>query len=446
MIENASGLRQVRYGDEGWGLEEPVEELHLVPEPAGFRLAYYAVVAGRYQTRHVDRVVVATDGWIECRTDGNPSVVRVRAVPDGTARQRPIADGHSTNQTDVTEANMPIDMRIWRIRDDRLEAVRTERLQSEESLENWLADDVSMVASDLLIIGRQLISPLGGILDLLAIDTNGDLAVLELKRDRTPRDVVAQALHYAAWVRTLSWEQVDQIATRHLGGASLAEAFQRKFGQPLPETINSSHRIYIVAAEMDPVSESIVRYLSEEYGANINVAFFRHFRDEDGDSYLGCSWLMEPTQVEDRGETSAPKRRSRLSFAELESLADGNGVGDIYRALFGFLSQHSGRTSRTQSNVAFLANFPEGRKALLSLYPGDMSAGSGLRADIRPDNMAAAFGVPETELRKVLPPQVESNWAYGEIRPFRDMDDVRRLLEVLGQGSVEEGGVDREDG
>lgn len=55
---------------------------------------------------------------------------------------------------------MPIDMRIWRIWDGRLETVRIEKLQSEASLENWLA-------------------------------ANGDLAVLELKRDRTPRDFPA---------------------------------------------------------------------------------------------------------------------------------------------------------------------------------------------------------------------------------------------------------------
>ena len=30
-----------------------------------------------------------------------------------------------------------------------------------------------------------------------------------------------------------------------------------------------------------------------------------------------------------------------------------------------------------------------------------------------------------------LPPIVESNWAYGEIRPFRDMDDVNRLIGSL---------------
>lgn len=61
-----------------WGREEPVEELHLVSEPRGYRLAYYAVVAQRYQTRHVDQVEVTTAGWHECRTDGDDIEVRVK--------------------------------------------------------------------------------------------------------------------------------------------------------------------------------------------------------------------------------------------------------------------------------------------------------------------------------------------------------------------------------
>ena len=40
-------------------------------------------------------------------------------------------------------------------------------------------------------------------IDLLAIDADGNLHVLELKRDKTPRDVVAQVLDYGSWVTTL---------------------------------------------------------------------------------------------------------------------------------------------------------------------------------------------------------------------------------------------------
>lgn len=39
------------------------------------------------------------------------------------------------------------------------------------------------------------------IIDLMAIDVDGGLHILELKSDRTPRDVVVQVLDYGARVR-----------------------------------------------------------------------------------------------------------------------------------------------------------------------------------------------------------------------------------------------------
>ncbi len=54
---------------------------------------------------------------------------------------------------------------------------------------------------NLLIIGRQVTTKFDGIIDLLGIDRQGDLVVLELKRDRTPRETLAQVLEYASFVR-----------------------------------------------------------------------------------------------------------------------------------------------------------------------------------------------------------------------------------------------------
>ena len=50
----------------------------------------------------------------------------------------------------------------------------------------------SLLGLNVLIIGRQLRTPSGGRIDLLAIDQLGDIVILELKRDRTPREVVAR--------------------------------------------------------------------------------------------------------------------------------------------------------------------------------------------------------------------------------------------------------------
>ena len=50
----------------------------------------------------------------------------------------------------------------------------------------------------LLIIGRQVPTDLGKSIYLFGVDREGNVVVVELKRDRTPRDVVAQALEYDA--------------------------------------------------------------------------------------------------------------------------------------------------------------------------------------------------------------------------------------------------------
>ena len=67
-----------------------------------------------------------------------------------------------------------------------------------------------------MVIGRQVPTEFGGRIDLLAIDSAGALTILELKRDRTPREVVAQLIDYASWVNRLSTRQVHEMATTFL--------------------------------------------------------------------------------------------------------------------------------------------------------------------------------------------------------------------------------------
>ena len=48
------------------------------------------------------------------------------------------------------------------------------------------------------------------------LDGDGNLVVLELKRNRTPREVVAQLLDYGSWVRTLEDDDIAAIFDRFL--------------------------------------------------------------------------------------------------------------------------------------------------------------------------------------------------------------------------------------
>ncbi len=75
-------------------------------------------------------------------------------------------------------------------------------------------------------------------------------------------------------------------------------AFSERFDQALPEYINKNHSMVIVAASLDESSERIVQYLTDEYGVNINVAFFTFFGG-DGQEYPGRAWLQDPEQVQE---------------------------------------------------------------------------------------------------------------------------------------------------
>jgi hypothetical protein len=153
---------------------------------------------------------------------------------------------------------MPLELGIWRI-DGKTERVVSARMDREDRLETIFHGDVSILGLDVMVIGRQVLTDYGKRIDLLALDGNGDLVVIELKRDRTSRDVVAQLLDYASWAKTLTRENIEAI-WRQQSSIALDEACRDRFGAPA-EAVNESHRLVVVASELDASTERIVAYL-----------------------------------------------------------------------------------------------------------------------------------------------------------------------------------------
>ena len=105
---------------------------------------------------------------------------------------------------------MPIQHAIWTVGHEP-KPLNTSRLPSEQLLEDMIVRDSRILTSEWMLIGRQEITGFGGRIDLLAIAPDGSLVLIELKRDRTPREIIAQALDYASWVDQLSAEKIAQI-------------------------------------------------------------------------------------------------------------------------------------------------------------------------------------------------------------------------------------------
>lgn len=184
---------------------------------------------------------------------------------------------------------MPVEMRMWRVDGDEPRALTASALPAEKDLHEFLKRDPSLLGERLLVIGSEVITPFGSRLDLLAIDAEGSLHVLELKRDKTPREVVAQVLDYGSWVSSLSREDVVAIADKNLGGEPFEAAFADVFGAAPPDELRSDLHLTIVAAELDASSERIVGYL-RTFGVPVNAVFFSYLEDDDR-RYLARSWL-----------------------------------------------------------------------------------------------------------------------------------------------------------
>lgn len=235
---------------------------------------------------------------------------------------------------------MPVEMRMWRIDGDEPHPLVTKALPAEKELHQFLLSDPSLLGVRLLVIGSEVATPYGKRLDLLAIDADGNLHVLELKRDRTPREVVAQILDYGSWVSTLSRDEVIDIADKHLDQPFEA-AFEDVFGSAPPDELNGELQLTVVASDLDNSSERIVNYL-RGFGVPVNAVFFSYLEDEER-KYLARSWLA----ASDEGTpaaTGSAKKGKRAAWNGLDWYVSygGNRPWDDARK-FGYVAAGGGK-------------------------------------------------------------------------------------------------------
>jgi hypothetical protein len=202
---------------------------------------------------------------------------------------------------------MPLELSVWRI-DSGLSRVEPSTLDLEARLEEILARDIRVAAPNWMVIGRQVATPWGKFIDLLCIDAEGNLVVLELKRDKTEREIVAQVLDYGSYVRGIQAEEIPRIYAKYQKDyfanqppKSIDQAFCMHFGvKQMPEELNATHELVIVASTLDAATERIVGYLAEQYQVSINAIFFSVFKDDDRE-YLTRAWLRDPGIEEESG-------------------------------------------------------------------------------------------------------------------------------------------------
>lgn len=342
---------------------------------------------------------------------------------------------------------MATEIKLWKINDGKiLKRIPSFKLKLEEQIELWLEADISILSSDLLVIGRQVETKYGGVIDLLCLNHEGDTVIIELKRGKTPRQITAQILDYASWVKNLSNDEITNIANHYLNHEEndlLETAFNQKFSTDLPDVLNESHSMIVVGAEIDSATERIVQYLSETYGVDINAATFQLFKNDNQEEYLARTFLIEPTQVESNSQTrSTSKRKPNLTLTALQEIADEKGVGALYEDMLSGIEKHLIKTT-TRSSLSLYANSNGRRRSIFSLLPSDSNEEQGLQFTIYIHRFVKYFGTSIATAKSILPKPLEA-WEYypkadkewtGYTGYFQTSEDIQTFL--LGVESLQ---------
>ena len=213
-------------------------------------------------------------------------------------------------------------MPIFRLEDDKLIIAQEMTVELEQHIEIWIENSPWAVIQDELVlwIDRQssaqdeegTIFP-----DLLGVDSEGNLVIVELKRSRTPREVVAQLLEYAAWASKLSDAQIHEIATDYFKTRekfqekTFDDAFRETFDMPDDDEIpllNQKLRLFIVAEEIHPRVASVCRFLRTSYKMDVSCIAVSKFQTESGDEIVSTD-----TKVGDEEIVTPKTRQHRTS-------------------------------------------------------------------------------------------------------------------------------------
>ena len=336
-------------------------------------------------------------------------------------------------------------IRLWEVMSDgEIEEIKGNDINLERQLEGWLASDISALDPDLLVIGKRVRTDFGTEIDLLCLDSAGDTVVVELKKGRTPREVTAQALDYASWVRELSRQRLSDIADQHFGKpGSLDSAFQEQFEKPLPDELNLDHRSLVVAESIDASTERIVRYLSS-LKVPINVATVQHFRDKDGRSFLAQVYLIEAEEAEAKSR-SVSRRTARQTVEGLQEMAKDHGIGELYARIRNGVRGILSAQPYTNRVWYRLRRDDGGIRTVLIVdaEPHDVSGGLGFR--VHASRLEGILGIDFEDLRSWLPAdsleQDLSGWAgsseeerrgaRGLAGSFRSAREVDRFVDAL---------------
>ncbi len=248
-------------------------------------------------------------------------------------------------------------------------------------IQEWICHQPDILGEEILIIGKEILP--GDIvgqktqirLDLLALDRNGNLVVIELKRDDSGTDPYWQAIKYAALCSTFSREQILQLLQEH-ESLSEHEAIERVDDFLEDDArINENQRIILVSKDFHSDAISSVLWLRDS-SVDIKCVRLKPYVDSDNDLFLTPEIIIPLAEAKDyiemkearhikreAGNRSSPfsKEVPNLSQEELysrlsDSLTRDSSLTPRLIKFFKILSEKNHPTSREDMKQALYSS------------------------------------------------------------------------------------------
>lgn len=230
-----------------------------------------------------------------------------------------------------------------------LQRAKTDSINYEKDFENWLENSPTVLLDDeaestVIWIGRQVTALVGDsdkYPDLIGIDSDGDLVIVELKKGKTPREVIAQILEYSAWGEGLTYEELDNMTRSYYSqkdesfDKSLLQLYREVFYPDSESEIkidfNRNQKLYIAAEEISPIVKQVATHLRSKYKINIHCMEYEVLKTGEQDYFIstekivGYDEIRIPINTQSVNRWNEPIKVKTIVYEAVNKLIGGNG-------------------------------------------------------------------------------------------------------------------------
>lgn len=213
----------------------------------------------------------------------------------------------------------------------------------EHDLEEILEKNPEYFFNDqkILIIGRQVTTNLNTFIDLLGINSSGNTVIIELKRDRTPRETLAQLLEYASFVDVLDYEQLNDIFKNYYNEETELEEYCKEYFSENNDEENISWNknaiLLIVGQSITKEIKQTSQFLRKK-GIDVRCLEFKYFITKKREKIFTCDYVLgEEDIVKQKVQTSSLPKVDKQKFLEF---TDEYGRG-IFNSIFTYIQANN---------------------------------------------------------------------------------------------------------